>query len=493
MKTRLLSLVLILALILPAVTACGTPAESGKDTGASPSPANTAEAGTADETETQSDYERCGLTEGLSYNGEDYIMLINANTTKYFDADEYTGEALNDAVFERNTAVETQLNVKIGVVEGSDWGSDSISKFQTDVHSGACTYHLLLAHTCAGGAPLLTNGFILDMSRLDNLNFDRPWWNSYIIETLNFNDKVFYCAGDLNLTSIANMWILMFSKPMTEILGKEDPYTLVDEGRWTLDAFHKQLGGITEDLNGDGKYTVDADRIALTGMSGLLDVFLYSCGGHAVVVGDGGPEIMLGDERSQNILEQFVANMVDTKWQLDAASDSAITGAFDDHRLYFIGERMGNITKYSDCEAAYGIVPYPKYDELQEEYYSLADAEGGILCMPVTLVGEDAERVAAVTQMLAMKTFDSVTPVYYDTMLKTRYARDAKTADMVDIIFRSLVYDFGYVYDNWVVGFQSAMWNLGKEADTGLQSYVATKKKLADKYFVKIYDAFFND
>ena len=111
--------------------------------------------------------------------------------------------------------------------------------------------------------------------------------------------------------------------------------------------------------------------------------------------------------------------------------------------------------------------------------------------MPITLTGEDADRTAAVTQMLAGKNYESVTSLYYDTMLKTRYARDARTAVMVDICFRGVIYDFGFVYDNWKAGLQSAMYDLGIKKDTGLQSYVASKRKFAAKYFNNVYSKFF--
>ena len=75
--------------------------------------------------------------------------------------------------------------------------------------------------------------------------------------------------------------------------------------------------------------------------------------------------------------------------------------------------------------------------------------------------------------------------------LKTRYVRDERTARMVDVAYRSVVYDFGFVYDNWKAGLQSAMYDLGIKKDMGLQSYVATRQKAAMKYFSKVYAKFF--
>ncbi len=487
MLKKTTALFLILASLMAAASGCaGEKSESPETT-----PTNQTE--TAEAPVEESPYDEYGLDKNLKYNGDNYVMLINAGTKMYFDSDEYSGESLNDAVFERNTAVESKLNVNISTVEGADWGSDSIDKFRLDVESGGNSYNILLAHTCSGGAPLLSSDCVLNMAELENLDFDKPWWNQYIINTLNLNNRIYFCAGDLNLTTIANMWILLFNRQMTANLGKEDPYDLVDSGKWTLDAFYEQLSGVNLDLDGNERIKVAEDQISLSGSSGLLDVFLYSCGSNTIVIGNDGPEIVLGDEKSQSILEKMVQNKVDNNWLLDAGADAVILSAFSNNRLYFIGERMGNIVKYSDCESPYGIVPFPKYDEAQENYYSLSDAEGGMLCLPVTLKGDSAEMTAAVTQMLAGKTYELVTPVYYDTVLKTRYARDERTAEMVDTIFRSVIYDFGYVYDNWVTGFQSAMWSLGKANQTSLQTFVAEKQKMAERYFAGIYDLFYEE
>ena len=43
---------------------------------------------------------------------------------------------------------------------------------------------------------------------------------------------------------------------------------------------------------------------------------------------------------------------------------------------------------------------------------------------------------------------NTVTPAYKEKMLKRRYAQDADSADMLDIIYASKCFDIGYV-GNW--------------------------------------------
>ncbi|MCR5683635.1 MAG: hypothetical protein K6G29_14410 [Clostridiales bacterium] len=485
---KVLSCALAICMLLPVFAGCA----EGGDTETEPTIQNA-----EPETEPTEETERFawpnyGLDEGLDYAGGDFTMLVNAGAAEYFTAEEMNGETLNDALFARNSSTEEALNVRISVVEGNDWGAESVDRFRMDVGAGASSYQLFLTHTCAGGGPLLLNGCILDMAKLDKLDFSMPWWSSYIIRTLNFNDRVYFCAGDLNLTTIAYLWVLLFNRQVMTDYGREDPYDLVAEGKWTMDVFREQLNGISRDLDGDGNVKLGSDLISLTGSGGLLDVFIFSCGSSVVSVDESGPVIVIGDEKTQNILERFVGMMIENDWHLDEGGDLDRVGAFCNNQVYFFGEHIGYLPRFSECEAPYGVVPYPKYDEAQPAYYSYAAAEGGILCMPVTLTGEDADRTAAVTQMLAGKNYESVTSLYYDTMLKTRYARDQRTAEMVDICFRGVVYDFGFVYDNWVAGLQSAMYDLGIKKDTGLQSYVAKKRKGAVKYFDKVYAKFFD-
>jgi hypothetical protein len=90
----------------------------------------------------------------------------------------------------------------------------------------------------------------------------------------------------------------------------------------------------------------------------------------------------------------------------------------------------------------FGIVPYPKYDT-DDNYATITDGGAPLLIMPVTV--SDPERTGAITEALCAYGAKLVIPAFYDKALKTKYARDDDSEEMMDIIKDSRVFDLGYL------------------------------------------------
>ena len=73
---------------------------------------------------------------------------------------------------------------------------------------------------------------------------------------------------------------------------------------------------------------------------------------------------------------------------------------------------------------------------------------------------------------LARDSHYDLLPTYREVVLKTKYSRDEDSAEMLDIIFASRVYDLGWIYD-WA-GVTSLLKNL-KDKDTFFSDYAALK------------------
>ena len=92
-----------------------------------------------------------------------------------------------------------------------------------------------------------------------------------------------------------------------------------------------------------------------------------------------------------------------------------------------IQERMGT---------GYSIVPLPKYDEFQTDYYTICtDNVTGVAVLTCT---KDPEMSGVITQALCMYGAELVTPEYYEKALKYRYNSDPKSVEMLDKIRDSL-------------------------------------------------------
>ena len=98
-------------------------------------------------------------------------------------------------------------------------------------------------------------------------------------------------------------------------------------------------------------------------------------------------------------------------------------------------------------EANFGILPLPKYDESQEQYFSTMQYNNAtVMCVPQTAT--NLERTGAVLEAWAAESVDTLTVAYYEITLKGKYSRDDESTAMLDLIFSTRVIDQGMLF-NW--------------------------------------------
>jgi hypothetical protein len=111
-----------------------------------------------------------------------------------------------------------------------------------------------------------------------------------------------------------------------------------------------------------------------------------------------------------------------------------------------------------------------------------------MFCTPVTV--QNTEKVGAVIEALAAESRKSVLPAFYDIALKTKYARDDDSAEMIDIIRDGISYNFGVEY---VVplGSPHLQWRfLVSNKKTNIVSEVERQTNVWQKNLEKILEAY---
>jgi len=114
----------------------------------------------------------------------------------------------------------------------------------------------------------------------------------------------------------------------------------------------------------------------------------------------------------------------------------------DDRILFYVGGVVA-VTELRDMESPFGILPMPKYDEKQENYYSYVESSGIIIGIPANA---DLEFSGLVTEALAYESGSTLMPAFYDLCLTSKVLRDDESEGMLDIMFDNRVYDIGYIY-----------------------------------------------
>ena len=118
---------------------------------------------------------------------------------------------------------------------------------------------LALTHCYVGVAEMATKGYLYDWNNLKYCDYKQKWWNQDCIENLMVNGKNYYMVSDF---VVPDMNCVLFNKQMIDEFSLENPYTLVDGGKWTLDMLSEMASKVTSDINGDGAFDID-DRYGL--------------------------------------------------------------------------------------------------------------------------------------------------------------------------------------------------------------------------------------
>jgi hypothetical protein len=158
---------------------------------------------------------------------------------------------------------------------------------------------------------------------------------------------------------------------------------------------------------------------------------------------------------------------------------------FDSGRALFYMNQPGYVKELRATEFDFGILPYPKFDEKQENYVTLNWA--GLICAPVNIA--NPEKVGAITEYLGAKSHEVVLPAYFDILLNGKLTRDDESRDMLDIIYGDSVYDFGLNFS----AFNELLYIIPKllqTKSTDLASFYEKRAEKIQQSYDKIYDAF---
>lgn len=399
-------------------------------------------------TDTQSETTEVGDGYSVSktFEGQEVNILLWSLTG--INVTEETGDVINDAVYHRNLNVEDELKIKlkydVRAGHGGDYGN-WISTLNASIMAGDNAYQL------AGGYGYRLTGDSLNdsyMNLKDNpyIDFTKPWWPSNIIEASDLGGRMTVAFGNIDPSYYNTTYDVCFNKQIAEDLKFDDIYTIVKDGKWTLDKLIEYSKLAAADLDGDTKMT-DADRYGLICDNNMcVDAFINSCDIKITEKDSNGVPSLIG-------LTERYTNLYDKLYDFLKTSDSAYLCDDMDNvnvKLFMSGKSMFFASRFRDIHTLrsmdddFGVVPYPKYDEAQEEYYTYnAIGNSTSFIAPVTA---DEELTGCLLEALAYHGYKEILPEYYERALKGKGTRDDSSAEMLDIIFNNVKYDFTQIY-----------------------------------------------
>ncbi len=421
---------------------------------------DTAAVESAEETET---VEESWQYPDVNYEGGEFRILNLDQLWNMFiriDVDDLNGEVMNDAVYNRNRTVEDRLNCKIVEKCLENDAGNTITRVtdlaQQSIMANDNEYDVMYL-PINKNTSLITEGYLLDLMEMPELHLDETWWDQDIIDTTTLDGKLYFVSGSANFMGFDSMWCLFFNEDMMEEYSLDKPYDTVLEGKWTLDKLTEYCTAVAN-LNGDEKFTWNKNGHAVWGISAHLhapDKFYFSAGIRSTTVNnDGTIDFTLASDRFYSVIDKLAVLMnSSTGLTLKAHTDdfNADLGgyvyAFTTRRSLFMTAELKTALLMRDMEDTFGIVPFPKYDEAQENYQTNLMIDLFYMTIPTT--NTCLSQTATIAEVLTHDSYEKVVPVYYQNVVEHKGLRNEESIEMLEIMRANRGVDLGVIFD-WV-------------------------------------------
>ena len=454
---RIVSAILAGLLLVGSLTACATGVDTPDDT----KPANQTTA-PVEEGETEL---HDNLPDDLDYGGDD-IVFISRDRKGWYDCEilveNVNGDSINDAVFERNKAVEQRLNVTITNILDKD---EPCEEVEIAVNAGTHEYDVMAA-ACFVTLGQTPRGIYANLRDTAYLDFDQPWWSAGLNDATLYKGTQYVLTGSMLLSIYRFAYATVFNQKLFDDADQKYLYEYVDNGTWTLDKqislvpiFHRDNGNATQDKEGDIYGYISTQHISVDPYWSCCEVDILSRDedGDFTIVFDSGKlhgvaekvlELYYGTDNASYILSTYGSDE-----HMDGCCDMFAEGKGAMATIRVMGLERSSVRSMTD---KFGIVPMPKYDETQKEYHTMLHDRFTVVAIPTTAQGERLDELSAVLEALSSTGYQIVKPVYYEETLRTKIVHDPQSSEMMELIINSLTTDSGIFYTDALYGFQNA-------------------------------------
>ncbi len=400
------------------------------------------------------------------------------------------GDLIKDAKAARNKTVEDRLNIDVELTYCADITTlaEYVSKA---ILSGSDEFDLVVNHVLTTGG-MVTKNLFQNWYDIPHVDFNKPWWAGTTSTELTYDGKCIIAISDLCATTITSTSVIAFNKNLANSYDLGNLYDVVLNGDWTYDYFYNLIKDIYQDTDGSGLPSSGDFYGAIFPVENQTNAWLWAFDNPVCTKNeDGVPEFTIKSDKINNIvttLYDFYFNTTGVASD-DAIGDGVKQTMFLNKQSVFTTMNLGEATSegFRNFEDDYGILPYPKWNEAQDEYYSHVYGEHTCLTVPKTV--KDTEFVGVCTEILSAESWKTLTPTIYEIALKTRYLRDSESKEVLDIVLENRYFDFGFIYDNWQ-GHAYDLYNMLKNRNSNFESFYSKKHSTARVHLKKVIRAF---
>ncbi len=432
----------------------------------------------------------------MTFDGRSYIVGVENWKEYEIRSEEMTGEATNDAVYDRNLRIEERFDVKIEALLLPDYSA--YDNVKTVVTSGTYAYDIISFINYKAYTPI-TAGALYNWCDMPYVDLEQPWHNKLANDPATLNGKLYAINSDLSISTLQYTYGMFFNYDIwaNYNMTGQDFYDMVFDGSWTVDKMQSLTTGIWEDTNGDGAH----DRNDIHGYSVYLglnttDVWLAAFDlDVATINNDGTFEITFFNEKTVTALEKAIALSYDEIGTFRNTTDwRDVPRAFAEGKIAMTQLYFGETTEsLGEMESMFGILPLPKFDDAQEGYYTNAWDQFSVFGVPLTLAESDKDVTGIIYEALCAESYKTVFPAYYDQALKSRYSAEPATAEIIDLIMAGRKLEFTFQFGESLSSLPYMFRQMLGSKSTDIASKFKKQEKALNKVMGKMIENYFEE
>lgn len=430
----------------------------------------------------------------VDYDGYAFSILgRNSNFVYTYEVgtEELNGEVINDAAYNRNLAVESKLNITIEQVFSDDKAINEWVRNTVQAADASCDLVFNAAYQLPTLAP---ENLLYDMYNLPYVDFSKPWWSENAMDALSINHHSFFAVGDASISNIGIAMCIFYNVTLAEEYALDDIYSVVLDGKWTYDYLSTTIQDIVIDTNGDGVMDEKDTYGFGNNIGSTLQPFIFSLGGSLTTKDENDiPRWSMNNEGFVDIVNKVYALHLENEGTYAVTDFQVPRTMFANRQLVFNTGAVYHVaTLYRDMEDIIGILPFPKADETMEGYHTCHDPSVSLIAIPNVIL--DMERTGIIVEALAIESYKTLTPAFYETALKVKYSISLDSVQVLDMIKDGVTYDIGILYGavngSAASKLSQCLQELFKKKSTDFASYYATNAPAAEVYLTEIVDAY---
>ena len=418
----------------------------------------------------------------------DFKILTNGNGSAgdmnlyMAEAQDYTGNVINDALFRRQLYMEEIYGVSV-LVEVDSAAYDRLS-VQLNAGTFVCDLSLINAVNTFALAQM---GLLVDLAQLESLNLEASYWDQRIQSEYAIGDRLYMLEGDFTINDELRTYVVLYNDTLYDKYGYYDeygsPYDMVKDETWTLD----KMLAMSKDMYLDNNNNQVRDEQDTYGIVGELTLCYYAflgSGLKTIANNNGQMTLLIKDNTFYSMIYDTLEDTMQMALNDDIlmpqlltdSSDiwGAASSVFENNRALFRTTSLSAALRLTNMESLFGILPIPAYTEEQGGYYCWVSGNNhcpAAIPKSVPNAAENAE-ILEIFCYSSRYMEDSLYVSFYEVFRLAKLCRTPEDVEMLELVFNSKTFDFDQTTK--ITGIESALYSLAKSRDlTSLSSTIS--------------------